>query len=71
LITLGHTGKIQARVKTHGVSAHGSAPEKGVNAVYEMAEIIQRVEQLNEKLSQKPKPHGTIVLSDIHVLVLP
>lgn len=65
LITLGHTGKIQARVKTHGVSAHGSAPEKGVNAVYEMAEIIQRVEQLNEKLSQKPKPHGTIVLSDI------
>lgn len=65
LITLGHTGKIQARVKTHGISAHGSAPEKGVNAVYAMAEIIQRVEQLNTKLSQKPKPHGTIVLSDI------
>jgi len=65
LITLGHTGKIQARVKTHGISAHGSAPEKGVNAVYAMAEIIRRVEQLNTQLSQKPKPHGTIVLSDI------
>ena len=50
LITLGHTGKVQARIKTHGVSAHGSAPEKGVNAVYEMAEIITRVEQLNKKL---------------------
>lgn len=28
IITLGHTGKLQARIKTHGVSAHGSAPEK-------------------------------------------
>lgn len=65
LITLGHTGKIQARIKTKGVSAHGSAPEKGVNAVYAMAEVIQRVEQLNARLSSKPKPHGTIVLSDI------
>ena len=49
-ITLGHTGKVQARIVTQGVSAHGSAPEKGVNAVYEMAEIIQRVEALNQDL---------------------
>lgn len=63
LITLGHTGKVQARIKTHGVSAHGSAPEKGVNAVYEMAEIITRVEQLNKKL--RASGGGTIVLSDI------
>ena len=64
LITLGHTGKVQARIKTHGVSAHGSAPEKGINAVYEMAEIITRVEELNKKLQATPGG-GTIVLSDI------
>lgn len=63
-ITLGHTGKVQARIKTHGVSAHGSAPEKGVNAVYEMAEIITRVEALNRKLQATPGA-GTIVLSHI------
>lgn len=63
-ITLGHTGKVQARIKTHGVSAHGSAPEKGVNAVYEMAEIISRVEQLNQRLQTIPGA-GTIVLSNI------
>ena len=63
LITLGHTGKVQARIKTHGVSAHGSAPEKGINAVYEMAEIITRVDQLNKKL--RASGGGTIVLSDI------
>ena len=64
VITLGHTGKVQARIKTHGVSAHGSAPEKGVNAVYEMAEIITRVDALNKRLQATPGC-GTIVLSDI------
>lgn len=65
LITIGHKGKAQVRIKTRGISAHGSAPEKGVNAVYEMAEIITRVEGLNRKLSVKGDEHGTVVLSDI------
>lgn len=65
VITLGHKGKAQMRVTTHGVSAHGSAPEKGVNAVYEMAEIISRVDALNKSLYQEGEAHGTIVLSDI------
>lgn len=64
ILTLGHTGKVQVRIRTHGVSAHGSAPEKGVNAVYEMAEIITRVEELNQALRRK-KNGGTIVLSNI------
>lgn len=65
IITLGHKGKAQIRITTHGVSAHGSAPEKGVNAVYEMAEIISRVDALNKSLFVADKPHGTVVLSDI------
>ena len=50
IITLGHKGKAQIRIISHGVSAHGAAPEKGVNAVYEMAEIISRVDALNKSL---------------------
>ena len=65
VITLGHKGKVQMRIVTHGLSAHGSAPEKGINAVYEMAEIIERVETLNKKLTDEGDPHGTIVLSNI------
>ncbi|WP_422487050.1 YgeY family selenium metabolism-linked hydrolase [Gudongella sp. DL1XJH-153] len=65
VITLGHKGKAQIRITTHGVSAHGSAPEKGVNAVYEMAEIISRVDALNKSLYVENAPHGTVVLSDI------
>lgn len=65
VITLGHKGKAQIRIKTRGVSAHGSAPEKGVNAVYEMAEIILRVDALNKSLYKDKEAHGTVVLSDI------
>lgn len=63
IITLGHTGKVQIKIKTQGISAHGSAPEKGVNAVYEMGGIISRVENLNKELQKRTG--GTIVLSNI------
>ena len=64
-IATGHKGKAQVVIKTEGVSAHGSAPEKGVNAIYEMAEIILRVERTNLELMQKPGRRGTLVMSQI------
>jgi len=64
-LALGHKGKAQVSIKTHGVSAHGSAPEKGVNAVYGMAEVIQRVEKANLELLKNQPPRGTLVLSRI------
>jgi putative selenium metabolism hydrolase len=66
-IALGHKGKAQVKVRTEGKSAHGSAPEKGVNAVYEMAEIIQKVESKNFALAKLEKDgfKPTLVLSRI------
>jgi putative selenium metabolism hydrolase len=64
-LSLGHKGKAQIAITTHGLSAHGSAPEKGLNAIYEMAEIIQRVEQTNAMLMQQSAPRGTLVMSRI------
>jgi putative selenium metabolism hydrolase len=52
-------------IKAHGISAHGSAPEKGKNAIYEMAEMIQRVEQTNLNLMKKEGIRGTVVMSRI------
>ncbi len=68
IISLGHKGKAQISIKTYGVSAHSSAPEKGVNAIYEMAEIIQRVEKTNLELMKKGEFRGTLVLSRISSL---
>ena len=64
-IATGHKGKAQVVIKTKGVAAHCSAPEKGVNAIYEMAEIIQRVEQTNLELMKKGGRRSTLVLSQI------
>ncbi len=65
VLTLGHKGKAQISIKTHGVSAHGSAPEKGLNAIYEMADIIRRVENTNRKLMKQEGLRGTLVMSRI------
>jgi len=64
-ISTGHKGKAQIIIKTKGISTHSAAPEKGVNAIYEMAEIIQRVEQTNQDLKQIDGRKGTLVLSRI------
>lgn len=64
-IVLGHKGKAQILIKTYGNSAHSSAPEKGVNAVYEMAEIIQRIEQTHLELMKKGALHGSLALCSI------
>ncbi len=44
----GHRGRMEIRVEAKGVSCHGSAPERGDNAIYKMAEILQDVRALNE-----------------------
>ncbi len=44
----GHRGRMEIRVDVKGVSCHGSAPERGDNAIYKMADIVQNVRALNE-----------------------
>lgn len=46
-IVRGQRGAMWLRLATHGVAGHGSAPERGVNAVEHMAEVIR---QLHESL---------------------
>ena len=43
----GQRGRMEIRVDVRGVSCHGSAPERGDNAIYKMADIIQEVRALN------------------------
>ena len=43
----GQRGRMEIRVDVRGVSCHGSAPERGDNAIYKMADILQEVRQLN------------------------
>lgn len=62
----GHRGRMEIELSVTGVSCHGSAPERGVNAVYKMAPIIQGIEKLNEKLRKDDfLGKGTVTISQI------
>ncbi len=43
----GQRGRMEICVEVKGVSCHGSAPERGDNAIYKMADILQDVRALN------------------------
>lgn len=62
----GHRGRVELAVHTLGRAAHASAPERGVNAIYRMAPIIQQIEELDGRLATDPfLGKGTVVLSKI------
>ena len=62
----GHRGRMEIEVRTKGISCHGSAPERGVNAVYKMGPIIHDIEQLNDRLTGEPfLGKGTVTISEI------
>ena len=62
----GHRGRMEIGVTTVGKAAHGSAPERGVNAVYKMAKIVNEIEKLNDRLTgEKFLGKGTVVVSYI------
>lgn len=62
----GQRGRMEIQVAVSGTSAHGSAPERGDNAIYKMAKIISELEQLNETLTHDDfLGKGTLVVSEI------
>ncbi|AWK49908.1 YgeY family selenium metabolism-linked hydrolase [Clostridium beijerinckii] len=51
----GQRGRMEIRVDVQGVSCHGSAPERGDNAIYKMAEILMNIRDLNENDADENK----------------
>jgi putative selenium metabolism hydrolase len=49
-VYLGQRGRMEFDLSFGGVSAHGSAPERGDNAIYRAAEMALRVRDLHERL---------------------
>lgn len=62
----GHRGRMEMTVTTKGKSCHGSAPERGENAIYKMAPIIAGIEKLNDHLKYDEfLGKGTIAVTKI------
>ncbi len=63
----GHRGRMEIKVNVRGISCHGSAPERGDNAIYKMGPIIMDIKKLNEEgLAYDPFiGKGTVTISQI------
>jgi putative selenium metabolism hydrolase len=65
-ICRGHRGRMEIRVATHGLSCHGSAPERGDNAIYKMAPILVELQALNADLKHDDfLGKGSLTVSEI------
>ncbi len=63
-LKIGQRGRAEIVIETFGKPAHSANPEKGINAVYKMADVIQKVQNI------EPPVHpvlgkGILVLTDI------
>ena len=47
----GHRGRMEIEISFYGLSSHGSAPERGKNAIYMASNAALEIEKLNEKLA--------------------
>lgn len=62
----GHRGRMEMRVSFRGLSAHGSAPERGKNAIYMAARACLEIEKLNERLRRDEfLGKGSVTVSEI------
>lgn len=62
----GHRGRVEIKVSTNGISCHGSAPERGENAIFKMAPILDELKNLDKGLMYNDfLGKGTLTVSEI------
>lgn len=65
-ITRGQRGRMEIKVSVSGTSSHGSAPERGDNAIFKMGEILNEVKELHHRLGDDPfLGKGSLTVSEI------
>jgi len=62
----GQRGRMEMQVHFYGVSSHGSAPERGKNAIYMASKVALEIEKLNERLKgDEFLGKGSITITEI------
>jgi putative selenium metabolism hydrolase len=62
----GQRGRMEIKVAVKGISAHGSAPERGDNAIFRMGQILRELEALHERLKTDDfLGKGSLTVSEI------
>ncbi len=68
-ICCGHNGVVWLDVTVHGLAAHGSKPEAGVNALEKMSALVLALEEYKAKLARRrfAAPDGTSLRATLNV----
>jgi putative selenium metabolism hydrolase len=62
----GQRGRMEIKVAVRGLSAHGSAPERGDNAIFMMAPILEELQTLHGRLKEDAfLGKGSLTVSEI------
>ena len=62
----GQRGRMEIRVDVQGISCHGSAPERGDNAIFKMGPILNELKELSNHLGNDDfLGKGTLTVSEI------
>ena len=62
----GHRGRMEIRVEIKGRSCHGSAPERGDNAIFAMGHVLPELERLADRLGDDSfLGKGSLTVSEI------
>jgi succinyl-diaminopimelate desuccinylase len=68
-VCCGHNGTLWLEVTVHGVAAHGSTPQRGVNALEKMAALVLELESYKKKIARRSfvTPEGVTMHPTINV----
>ena len=62
----GQRGRMEIRIDVPGISCHGSAPERGDNAIFKMGPILGELQELSKRLATDDfLGQGTLTVSEI------
>ena len=68
-VCCGHNGVVWLEVTVHGKAAHGSTPERGINALEKMAALVLGLEAHKKELARRKfkTPEGKLMVPTINV----
>jgi acetylornithine deacetylase len=68
-LAVAHRGFVGFELETHGVAAHGSRPDLGVDAIVKMGHVLVALEQLDERL-QSGRRHPFVGTGSVHASLI-
>jgi acetylornithine deacetylase len=68
-LAVAHRGFVGFELETHGVAAHGSRPDLGVDAIVKMGHILVALERLDERLTSGPR-HALAGTGSVHASLI-